>query len=136
MSILSTHRWFRQKAVLWRYLGFTSEGRYVYDSPVEIKCRIEGGLEEYFAGNSVEGASQEILMTNEMYPFKEGDLIWYGKLVDLPAEKTIDPMATPEGVGLEQTWMIAIRKRVPNRRVRHTLYVGMLGPRTNLEGKY
>ena len=141
MSMLGSRRRFRQRGVLWSYIGINNEGAYAYADPIEIRIRLEGGLEDYFAGAAVEGASNEVILSNEMDSFKAGDLFWYGKLANLPAEKIANPWASPEALGLEQTWQIAQRKRIPDRRGgqvtgHHTLYVGMLGPRTNMEGKY
>jgi len=80
MGLISRMR--KQKAVYWAPTGRDQENRYLYDDPVEIKCRWDERYERDF---NMYG--EEIDIRSTVYVDREvalGGVLWLGLLVDAP----------------------------------------------------
>lgn len=80
MSIISKMR--KQDAVYWAPVGLDDNNRYIYDEPVEVKCRWDERSERDF--NTI---GEEINVKATVYVDREvalGGVLWLGLLVDAP----------------------------------------------------
>ena len=94
----------KQKAVLWRLAGYSSDGNPTVYDPEEINTRWDDGDSQILGKDgSPISINASIMVEGEI---DLGSLLWKGKLADLPAS----PSPLVEVMGLEVVPDIKIRK--------------------------
>lgn len=79
-------------AVLWRKLGDSGRGYYLYDKPVQIKCRWNQTDEQMATKEGIDFRCISDLVVDR--DVAVGDLLWYGLLADITYDIT-DPLVIP-----------------------------------------
>ena len=79
MGIISKMR--RQTAVYWSFSGVDEFGKKTYDSPVEIKCRWDGRIEEFLDSGGERQLSQAVVYVDRETPI--GGVLMLGVLGDI-----------------------------------------------------
>lgn len=87
MSLITRMR--KQDAVLWVATGKNKFGQFVYDDPVEIKCRWEGKAVSFRDTEGQEVVSQAVVYVDRVVS-PDGDILWKGLLAGLPSAD-VDP---------------------------------------------
>lgn len=81
MSVITKMR--KQWAVYWAPIGLDKNNKYIYDEPVEIRCRWDERTERDF--NTI---GEEVNVKATVYVDREvalGGVLWLGLLVDSPS---------------------------------------------------
>jgi hypothetical protein len=120
-------------AVLWRAAGYDKlGGKRRWTEPVEIRLRWEGSTEMNQKMFAINETNAEVVYLNPADAVKKGDVLWQGKLIDLPAEMHSNPFIDA-GAGV--AWAVARLSVFPSikYRPRKKLIVGVLGPLSKLE---
>jgi len=72
-----------QKAVLWVFDSYDSNGEPKVSEPVEISCRWEEVSSQFMDSTSSPIAISSEIWTDQV--IAKGSMLWKGKLIDLPA---------------------------------------------------
>ena len=79
MGIISSMR--RQDAVVWSFDSFDDMGQPCLNSPVQIRCRWDGGTEEYVREDGTKSVSSATVYPDRLVPV--GSVMWLGLMQDL-----------------------------------------------------
>ena len=115
MSIIKTMR--KQTAVYWHKAANDGTGSLIYDDPIQITCRIQGGTKLV-----TDKDGNEVVSTGMIFPdsvLEVGGFVWEGGLADLNIEVT-----SPQD--LDDAKEIITFSSIPNLKATEILYKAML----------
>lgn len=118
----------KERAFYWEPIGSDENGRAIWETPIEIKCRWEDSAEEYMDRLGRSQTSNAMVYVDR--ELKEGGFLWYAPFVTLHFDDCCESLLTfdncepvvfgpkPDPVANQDAWEIKRVFRLPTLSAR------------------